>query len=96
MDLNKVLAGGPWAFEQNALVYKRMIETEDPQEIQLNDMDIWVQVYDIPRGFISEKVLENMGNFIGKFVKTDPTNFNGGWKQFVRIRVRMNVLKPLK
>lgn len=37
-----------------------------------------------------------MGNYIGTFVKADPTSFDGPWKAYVRIRVTMNVLKPIK
>ncbi|KAL8094867.1 hypothetical protein AgCh_036399 [Apium graveolens] len=50
MDLKKVLEGGPWAFEQGMLVYKQISENEDPNEVLLNDFDMWVQVYDIPKG----------------------------------------------
>lgn len=53
--------------------------------MRLNEFDIWVQIYDIPRGFISENILKNMGDLIGKFIKSDPTKFDGMWKSFVRI-----------
>ena len=96
MDLNKVLEGGPWSFEQNALVFTRLLGTEDPQGLQLNDMDIWVQIYDLLKDLISEHIMKSVGNFIGSFVKADPTNLEDVWKPFVRIRVKMNVLKPMK
>lgn len=96
MDLQKVLEGGPWSFEQGMLIYKQISDDEDPKEVTLNEVDIWVQVYDILKGFVSESILQSVGNSIGNFVKSDPANFNGGWKTYVRIRVTMNVLKPLK
>lgn len=37
-----------------------------------------------------------IGGFIGEFVKTDEKNFDGGWKSFFRVRVVVNVTKPLK
>lgn len=42
------------------------------------------------------KILQSIGNFIGVFLKTDPLNVNCGWKLYVRIRVKMDVKKPLK
>lgn len=69
---------------------------EDPHLVKLNEIDIWVQIYDIPRGFISENILKNVGDSIGKFVKSDTSNFDGLWKSFVRIQVIMNIDKPLK
>ncbi|XP_074351468.1 uncharacterized protein LOC141690579 [Apium graveolens] len=96
MDLQKVVEGGPWSFEQGMLVYKQILENEDPKEVMLNEIDIWVQIYDIPKGFVSETILQSVGNYIGEFIKSDPANFNGTWKTYVRIRVKMNVIKPLK
>lgn len=96
MDLRKVIEGGPWSFEQNMLVYKQMKETDDPQLVTLNEVDIWVQVYDIPKGFISEKILKSVGDYVGKYVKSDTTNFEGIWKEYVRIRVTIDIQKPLK
>lgn len=96
MDLQKVIEGGPWSFEQNMLVYKQLMEAENPRDIQLNEAAIWVQVYDLPKGFISENILKSVGDYIGKFMKADPANYDGTWKAYVRIRIMMNVLKPLK
>ncbi|WOG99984.1 hypothetical protein DCAR_0519340 [Daucus carota subsp. sativus] len=96
MDLRKVVEGGPWSFEQNMLVYHNLQDTEDAHQVLLNNMDIWVQVHDIPRGFISENILKSIGAFIGTYVKSDPVNFDGTWKSFVRIRVTLDVTKPIK
>lgn len=59
-------------------------------------MDVWIQVYDVPMGMMSEKLLQTMGNIIGEFVKSDPMNLIDGWKLYARIRVTMDVTKPLK
>ncbi|KAL8097541.1 hypothetical protein AgCh_030606 [Apium graveolens] len=64
---------------------------EDRKEITLNEADIWVQVYDIPKGLVSENILQGIANYVGIFVKSDPTNFNGLWKAYYRIRVRIDV-----
>ncbi|XP_074336503.1 uncharacterized protein At4g02000-like [Apium graveolens] len=96
MDLRKILEGGPWSYEQNMLVYHKMQETEDEHQVPLNEVEIWVQVHDIPKGFISETILKSIGNFIGTYVKSDPGSFDGAWKAFVRIRVNLNIQKPLK
>lgn len=91
-----MIEGGPWSFEHSMLVYHRMLENEDPHMVKLQEADIWVQIYDIPRGCISETVLKSIGDSFGCYVKSDPNNFNNMWKDHVRIRVTMNVDKPLK
>lgn len=57
---------------------------------------MWVLLYDLPRGMMSNKILQSIGNYIGTFLKEDPNNISGGWKLYVRIRVRMEINKPLK
>lgn len=49
LDIQKVLEGGPWTFEQSLQVYHCLQEDEDPHVVQLNTMDIWVQIYDLPK-----------------------------------------------
>ncbi|XP_074341908.1 uncharacterized protein LOC141679304 [Apium graveolens] len=95
-DLQKVLDGGPWSFEQSLLIHSEVKENDDPKGVKLEDTEIWMQVYDLPNGFISENIFQSIGNYIGAYIKFDPANYDGFWKAYVRIRVRMNVTKPLK
>ncbi|XP_074337384.1 uncharacterized protein LOC141674572 [Apium graveolens] len=96
LDVQKFVDGGPWSFEQGMLVFKQITGDEDPKMVLLNEADIWIQVYDIPKGFVSESILQSIANSIGCFVKSDPVNLNGLWKSYYRIRVRVDVSKPLK
>lgn len=59
-------------------------------------MEIWVQVHDLPHGMMTEKILQSIGNYVGVFVKSDPGNFNDAWRTYARIRIKMNIDKPLK
>lgn len=96
MDVQKVIEGGPWSFEQAMLVLHELTPTEDSSMVELQNADIWVQIYDIPRGFLSENILKNVGDSMGKYIRSDPKTFDGTWKPFVRIRVSVNIEKPLK
>ncbi|KAH9684395.1 reverse transcriptase domain-containing protein [Citrus sinensis] len=46
--------------------------------------------------FLTDKVLTNIGNYIGEFQSSDPNNLMGVWRNFMRIRVSIDVKKPLK
>lgn len=74
MDMQKVLEGGPWSYEQNMLVYSKVSGMADPHTVPLEEVDIWVQVYNINAGFLSDKILQSVGNYIGKFIKTEDEN----------------------
>ena len=45
---------------------------------------------------MSEKVCKEVGNYIGRFIKSDTSNFGGLWRNYLRIRVFIDVRKPLK
>lgn len=47
-------------------------------------------------GFMSEKIITEVGNQIGRFVSSCPTNFNGVWRKYMCVRVTIDLSKPLK
>ncbi|XP_074336280.1 uncharacterized protein LOC141673434 [Apium graveolens] len=96
LDIKKVVEGGPWTFKHSALVYHQLQDGEDPNLVHWNRMDIWLQVYDIPNGLMSHRILQSIGSYVGKFVKSDPTNIDGSWRMYARIRITLDIDKPLK
>lgn len=48
------------------------------------------------RVMTSEIIVQSKDNFMRMFVKTDPVNMNGMWKSYLRVRVTMDIRKPLK
>lgn len=96
MDIQKVMDGGPCSFEQATLVLHKLADGEDPCTVKMQNVEMWVQAYDIPKGFISENILKSVGASVGKFVRVDSNTFDGIWKPFVRIGVAINIDKPLK
>lgn len=96
LDLQKVIEGGPWTFEQSLLVYHKLEMNEDPHLVNLHHMKIWVQIYDLPRGLWLEKVLMSIGNSVGKVLKMDPNNLTAGWRLYSRIKVTLDLNNPLR
>lgn len=75
---------------------KRLEEGQNPCCMELNSIDLWVQVHDLKVGFMSETVLTVVGNYVGGYVHSCPSNFTGVWREYMRIRVTVNLNKPLK
>lgn len=96
MDYAKVIKGGPWSFDQQLFVFTTLDQDTNPHEVVLNYVDFWVQVHNLSAGLLSEQVALAIGNFIGQYVSSDPKNFDGLWKSYLRIRVRVDVSKSLK
>lgn len=96
VDVKRVMEGCPWSLNRKALVMSRLKEGQNPRSVDLNIMELWVQVYDLKIGFMSEKIITEIGNTIGKFVSSCPSNFTGVWRDYFRVRVAIDVNKPVK
>lgn len=86
MNLQKVNDGGSWSFEQSMLIFHQLKDYEDPHMVKLHEFEIWMQIYDMSRGCVSENIMKNVGQSFGRYIKLDPYNFDGLWKQSMRIR----------
>ncbi|XP_062088872.1 uncharacterized protein At4g02000-like [Humulus lupulus] len=96
IDIKRVIDGSPWFFNRKALVIARMESDYNPRLISLNSLDLWVQVFELPTGFMSSRILEAIGGFIGKFKESCPKNFMGVWRDYMRIRISVDLNSPLK
>lgn len=96
LDLQRVLDDGPWTFNQQALLIRKLNIDEQIKDVKLSELYMWVQVYDVPIGFRSEFILKSIGNYVGRFMETDTRNFKSMYRSYMRIRVAIDVGQPLK
>uniref|UniRef100_A0A803PI32 Reverse transcriptase domain-containing protein n=1 Tax=Cannabis sativa TaxID=3483 RepID=A0A803PI32_CANSA len=96
LNIQSVVDGSPWTFNKCPLVFHRLRKGEDPKVVQLHKMEFWVQLHDLKSGFMMEKVVKSAGDYVGGYVKSDPKNFNGLWRDYLRVRATIDVNKPLK
>lgn len=96
IDIKRVIEGSSWSFNRKALIIARMKEGDIPRAMNLHTMDLWVQIHELRPGFMTEKVIQEVGNYIGTFVHSCPSNFTGGWKEYLRARITVDLSKPLK
>lgn len=95
-DMKWMMTNGPWSFDGAMLVTGTIPMGEDPTKVPLNEIDFWIQIYDLPSGYMVESVGKQLGNFFGKFLLYDPSNSSSIWREYMRIRIRVDVRLPLK
>lgn len=86
-DKNWVMNGGPWSFDNAMLLIQEIGLGEEPLKVALWHLDIWIQIHDLPNGFMSEVVGQQLGNFFGSFVTYDPKNNSTIWREYMRIKI---------
>lgn len=69
VDITRVIEGSPWTFGRFQLVFERLKSGNDPRSIPINNLDIWVQLHNMSPGFMSQRVVQDIGNYIGKYVE---------------------------
>lgn len=62
LDVKRVLDDGPWTFNQQVLLIKKLEIDEQLANVKLSKLYIWVQVFNLPIGFNSEFILKSIGN----------------------------------
>jgi hypothetical protein len=93
-DWLKVKDGGPWLFRQNIVCIEEYDGLVDPESIDLNYFDTWIQIHKLPIGYRNEPLIKNLTEKkVGKVIKVE-TNVQG-LGNFVRVRVRLDVRKNI-
>ncbi|MBA0860759.1 hypothetical protein Goshw_020948 [Gossypium schwendimanii] len=58
--------------------------------------NLWHPIHNVPIGFFFENLAMLLGNFIGKFMEYDGSNLRKENQNFMRIKVQIDILRPLK
>ncbi|CAL1395924.1 unnamed protein product [Linum trigynum] len=94
-DKNKVLLGGPWHLERQLLIFKDVPPDLDMKKLDFTNTDFWVRVRGLPLKLRNQQMAEKIGEMFGGFVRWDELH-SGVSSEFLRLRVTMNVTKPLR
>lgn len=96
IDIARVIEGSPWTFGRFHLIFERMKEGDNPRMMEINKLDLWVQLHGMNAGFMSQRVVTDVDNYIGKFVVSDENNFAGFWREYLRVCVTIDLKQSLK
>ncbi|KAG8488555.1 hypothetical protein CXB51_016297 [Gossypium anomalum] len=96
IDLQRVVDGMPWFFNRHLIVFHKLVQGEEPSVVPLWETVFWVQVHNLPSGFMTEGMARQIGDFIGRFLEYDTSLVTRGFGQYMRIRVSIDVRLPLK
>lgn len=95
-DRNRVLLNGPWSFDNHFLLLKQFEGDLHPKGVQLTMALFWIRVYALSFLYMNEEVGKLIGNAIGSVEEVEILEGRGGRDGYFRIRVSIDVRKPLK
>jgi hypothetical protein len=94
-DADSVMKNGPWSFDRNLVVLKRITGEEQPSDLDMHTAEFWTRIYDLPLKLRSESMAKKLGDIIGSFVEVDSKDCNRTGR-FLRVKTLIDLRKPLK
>jgi hypothetical protein len=82
-DYDFIMRGGPWIFNQNALIVTDLAETV------LNSVPVWVKIYDVPWGKQDREWGMKYGDGLGEAMEVDVPASEQHKKEYLRVRVKL-------
>lgn len=96
LDIKRVIEGMPWFFDRHLIMFHKMEKGQHPFTVPLVYAIFWVHINDLPTGSMSANMAAQLGNFISDFLEYDTIIALMGVKKYMRVKVLIDVLKPLK
>ncbi|KAM7492897.1 hypothetical protein LguiB_027506 [Lonicera macranthoides] len=90
-----VLLNGPQNFDRSLLLLERATGYEVPSAVNLQWASFWVRCYNLPILCMNKDMGKKLGACIGEVEDVDVGLHGDCLGKFLRIRVRVDVLKPL-
>lgn len=78
------------------LVLANIPRGEEPSGVPLWHINIWIQIHNLPTGLMTEGVGKQLCDFFGVFLEYDHKNNSSIWRESMRLRVKLDVRRPLK
>lgn len=95
IDLQTAIHQGPWTFKGELVALKMVSSHADVKPSEITQAALWVQLFNVPLNAFSEEGLILLGKEVGKPISRPIEGYVGG-KRFYKIKVSIDLLKPLK
>ncbi|PPS04087.1 hypothetical protein GOBAR_AA16575 [Gossypium barbadense] len=95
-DQSRILNLSPWLFDRCLF---SMLPFEKRKSFALYDFRMspfWLRVYNLPLDFMDRQMAIDVGNALGELMAIDWKDRFRGLTEFMRIKVKIDILKPLR
>jgi hypothetical protein len=92
-DWERIMERGPWIFRNQAVILEPYDGFSRAEDIELFFMPIWAQIHELPEAYCKKKVVRQLIEKAGE--KAMEVKITGNWGNYVRVRIRYDVRKPL-
>ncbi|KAE9467037.1 hypothetical protein C3L33_01055, partial [Rhododendron williamsianum] len=94
-DLLRVIAGGPWLYNNHLIVLHRWEEGLRPEQINFSYSPFWIQLRALPLEFMSIEVGRKMMVGFGEVQEVMMAQLHGNQGRCIRVKVELDITKPI-
>ncbi|XP_040988946.1 uncharacterized protein LOC121236564 [Juglans microcarpa x Juglans regia] len=95
VDIERVLNGQPWTFDKHLICIQPFGKSTPPNEMIFNQEPFWIQLHGLPLAAMTVDGGEKIDFSLGEVVYVDVDGDGIGWEKYLRIRVNMDITKPI-
>ena len=95
-DLDRILRGGPWSFDNQLLLLQRWKKGMNVGNIRLESASLWIQIWDAPFDMVSARVAREVGSRLGEVEEVQWKKRKDDISMFMRVRVALPISKPIR
>ncbi|MBA0575590.1 hypothetical protein Golob_023934, partial [Gossypium lobatum] len=95
-DRSRILNLSPWLFDRCLFLLLPFEKGQDMESYEFQLVPFWLRIYNIPIESIDRETALDVGNTIGELVAIDWKDRLRSWIEFMRLKVKIDVSKPLR
>lgn len=95
-DMERVVCGGPWSFDNQALMLRRWQKGMTARNVKFEHVSLWVQIWGAPFDMVTPTVASEVGKRLGVVEEVEKRQRQDGQNLFMRVRVALPISKPIR
>ncbi|XP_042950189.1 uncharacterized protein LOC122282298 [Carya illinoinensis] len=94
-DKEKVLSGRPWFYDRSLLIILEVDESVSINALRFEFKPFWVQLHNLPLAAMTEDFGTQFASSVGHVIRVESDSEGLAWGRCMRVRVAVNLHKPL-
>ena len=95
LDLERVLTLELWTYDKHKVVFEHAAKIEAIPMLDFNKAMFLVQIHNVPEKSLTQGTAKVVDSTIGKVVEVADPEDDGSGNEFLKVRVAMDISKPL-
>jgi hypothetical protein len=95
-DKIRVLEGRPWIFYGNQISLAEFDGLTPPEAMDFEHASFWVRMYNLPLACMGKETGQKIGASVGEVEEVDVHDNDPGWGEYLRVKIRLDLSKPLE